>query len=1011
MKQNPKFLNSVAQYLMSRTSDFRHTLLVFPNKRSAMYMRRYLRDFVDGPVFLPRMKTIGAFLSSLCPLSEASRLEQLFTLFDAYCKVYPGHSSFDRFRFWGEMLIDDFDDVDSQLVNPEDVFTNVKRLEEIQIDFLDENQRKVAKEIWGYEPETFEGFKNNQRRKNGDDLVYDGFKRLSEILYPVYSEFHSLLKQRGLTTRGMIARHAAQNIDTLMDNPHTMPRNIVFIGFGVLSRSVHKVFHALHKGGRATFFWDLPDMMQRDLPEEISRYRSPLLKYVEKIVGYFPMPDDFQPPQFTDTPEIYIVGVPSKTLQTKIVGNIVSSLETDKLLDTNRADNSVIVLPDSSILIPLLHALDVKKVNVTMGVPIRHTPFATLLSMIIRLNMSAQIDKEGHTFFLTKNVIPILSHPSLTVLMPRETARLRHKIEKTGRFVTRLDTIIKEAPELSFIFRPIGEENTAKEAWRFIEGLIDGMIALVDKVSTGNDSASPDYENSRLHEYRVLVALRRALDNLVQIIENHSEHLDINNMSHLSFIRLVEKQLNHVLINYSGSPLVGLQIMGSLETRSLDFDNVIMLSMNEKTFPPKNFVRSLIPPAIRAGYGLTTVEERELEYAWIYAGLLSRCNRAFLVYDSASESTGKGSMSRYLFQSRYIYNRPGIKKIDIVPGGKTEPSTSIVIHKTPQVLAELERFKAGGDRNLSVSALERYGMCPLSFYLSRVKRIKEYTEPSETVDDATIGTVVHAVMERIFKEKLKTNQSRMDDSFVVTQQNIVDIFTEELGVAWYRKFEMTYSEMPPAMRLQIDVWSERIMRIFEAERKVRQPYLLEGCEIEPRTIIGSHSFDWEISPELTVRFTFFIDRADRLDDGSLRFVDYKTGRDKLEVKDMDNLFWNIGTESNEAPEPNNAIFQLLTYANAYVDIMKVKDLPYDGNIALEITQVVHPEDSVGAVLKIDGQPIVHHNVEAVADFMPRFRSLVSSIFNPAIPFTQTPHLDHCKYCQFKNICQRNPQTP
>ena len=966
-------------------------------------MRRYIKRAMTGPVIMPRMQTIGAFFGSMTNLVEASSLEQLFTLYDAYCEIYKNHSSFDKFRFWGEIIIEDFDDIDRQLADARDVFTNVKRLEEIQVDFLDENQREVARELWGYEPESFEGFRMNNRRKDGgEDKVFDGFERLTTMLWPLYVKYNELLEKQGLTTRGKIARMAAEKVGDWANDLGVKSENIAFIGFGVLSGAERRVFRTLMNMGRAEFFWDVPEMLTRDLPAGMTGYKSPLLKYINRLVKYFPMPAGYEPCPPTPAPQVRIVSVPSRSMQAKVAGNIINLLGSD--VKTDRADNTVIVLPDSSILIPLLHSLQVPKVNVTMGIPVRNTPFATLLGLIIKLNLTSRVDRDGNIIYLTQNVLQIVSHPTLSVLLPESVKVLKRSLEKENRFVTTYSHIKEICPELAFIFSPIGNENNAEEARSYLTSLIDKMLELIAEVNGSVSDAT--LEQSRLHEHRVLSALKNAVETLLDLLEKHKRYLDLHDMSRLSFFRLIERQLGNEQLNFSGSPLVGIQIMGALETRSIDFDNVIMLSMNEKTFPPKNFVRSMLPSAIRAGYGLSTPEERELEYAWIYANLMSRCRKAYLLYNAASETKGRGGMSRYLYQTLFIYNGASPRKIDIAPNGPTEKPQSIVIPKSDAVMTELNRFRVGGDRNLSISALEKFAECPLKFYLSKVCRIQEAPNTEDAIDDATQGTVVHEVMQRVFEEVIRTNGGVMDSNFEIGEETVRGWLSESFGREWYGMKSMSYNELPVQGQLQVDVWLPKIMQIIECERMRPESYRPEYCELSPQDIIGHNYFEWKLDKDLNIRFIFYIDRVDRLNDGTLRFVDYKTGKDRLNVEDIDNLFWKNSSEPEKPATPNKAIFQLLAYAHAYSDLMRETGKPIEGNISLEIIKVTDPQKSVGRPLKIGETILKGYKDASVEEFKPRFIGLVKRIFDPTEDFIQTDNENNCQYCQFRNICGR-----
>lgn len=1014
MPHSVKFLEQVARYYLKDGSDLRDKVLVFPNKRAMLFMDSYIRKHSRGAIFMPKMLTAGAFFCEISGEHEASRLEQLFTLYDAFCEVSESlnqnASPFDHFRFWGELMLDDFDDVDAQSVDAKSVFTNLKRIQEIRTDFLDEEQRKVAMEIWGFDAgEIFEGFKHSAKEKDKRDLVFNEFLHLSEILYPIYERFHELLSAQGLSSRGMIARKAAAQIEKYLD-VHTR-QNYGFIGFGIISKTERIIFDRLKKSGRGQFFWNIPDMLTRDLPEEMRNYRSPLKKYVEMLVKKYPIPADFEVPLVEAFPEIKIMGVPSNVMQTKIAANILNHFAeqeakdkekgaADTLFDPVKVDNTAVILPSASLLIPLLHSINITPVNVTMGLPLRQTPFATLLSLIIRLNMSGREDFEGEYVYLTQNVVQILSHPSLAILLPEETSALREYLSEQGRYVTRLSDIILKAPGLEFIFRPIDKGGDASQASKFYNDLLDNMLGLVERLNEEKKKKKSGVKAA--HEYQVLSSFREAVNALLDVIGRHPRFESLEQINAISFIRLVEKQLMREQMNFSGSPLTGVQIMGALEARSLDFDNVIMLSLNEKTFPPKNFIKSMLPNALRMTFGMTTPEERELEYAWIYAALMSRCRRAFLLYDSSAEGLARGGMSRYVFQTKYIYNAPKPYEVSIEPGGKVETPETIVVDKTPEVLEILNRYKEGGDLNLSASSIITFGECPLKFYLLKVCNIDEKPSTSEAISPIALGNVVHHAMGKIYNIVREKYGSIMDQSFVITDAEIKKFVTEALNEEWYSGQIDTYEKMPHQAQIQIDLWTRKISEIICLEKK-RGPYKYVESELGP----PEKFFIWEINPDLRIRFRYFIDRVDRVDDKTLRFIDYKTGHDSRTVSSMDNLFW-VPKSPDEPPTPNKAVFQVLTYTHAYEEMCRVKGVPNEDDIVPEIILVTQPAISVGKPVGVNRTQIKTHRAQAVSEFLPRFKELVAKIFDPTVPFSQSPFDTNCRYCQFKDICRRNP---
>jgi len=1004
-----KFLEHVARYYMSATANHRGTTLVFPNKRSSLFMRRYLKRVAAGPAFLPRMVTLGAFMNSLSDFDEASRIEQLFTLYDAYVVVLNEHGKaappFDKFRFWGEMLLDDFDDIDNQMVDADAIFKNVRDLHDISTDYLTDDQRAVAVELWGYDPrERFERFWRNAVRidENGkEDRLYDEFTSLFDILGSVYRLFHAMLGERNLTTRGAIARHAAENIANLIDNGRITGR-LGFIGFDILTKTERAIFTEFRNRKSADFFWDIPVILSRDLPVEAEDSSIPLDRYIKSVVREFPMPVSFRPGQMPSAPTIEIVSVPSNTMQAKVAANILDKLNEQGLVNDLRADNTSIVLPDPSMLIPMLHSLpeSLGAVNITMGLPVRHTPFATLVSAIIKMQTNGRPEGDDYCY-LTENVASILTHPSMALIAPDECATIRTEMDKNRRFITPLSLIERYAPKLSFIFRPVAKEPTADATGKYLTELITGMERAIETNVTKESLSSDKYE------IRLLKAYRTAIDSIINLIKLHSSLTPDLSAGALTFFYLVEKLIRRENLNLSGSPLRGVQIMGALETRSLDFDNVIALSMNEKTFPPRNYMRSMIPAALRGAYGMTTVEEHEMQYGWVFYNMVGRARRVYLLYDTTSETEGRGGKSRYLHQLENVFSANPVKVTTLSPAGRLETGIDITVPKdNDTVRAELARFRQGGDLNLSASALKHYMQCPLMFYLANIKQIAEAKKPVEYIDAATQGSVAHRVLEILFKDHVVALHDSVVSETLVIERNVIErVVAEQLDECLYfGRYNARVEIMPGEARMIYRELVKNIARIIELEKK-RGPYTFLAAEMTPRCAEhDSRTFDWKITDSLTVRFTYSVDRVDRLEDGSLRFVDYKTGSDKLTFESVEGLFHGPGAKTNDA------VFQLLTYAYAYNDFQASLGKPSDTPIHIEIIKVFSPGTSVGVPPSVSRNrqsiPLMCHTDEIVDGFRNRLNGLIKEIFDEKVPFNQADDIENCRYCQFVNVCHR-----
>lgn len=996
-----KFLESVARYYVGRGSDLRHILVICPNKRSSIFMRKYFKRVAQGPLFMPRINTISWLYGQFTELRVADRLEQLFTLYDAYCEVTAGlgqtPKGFDKFRFWGEMMLDDFNDVDRQMADPGKVFANVASLHEIRTDYLTEEQRQVSIELFGYDPVAgYKEFWNHYKpgKNPGDDPVGAGYRTLSEMMLPVFLCFKEMLAGQGLSTQGGVFRDAVTHIvESAEGTGSVVPGRIAFVGFGVLPKAEQMVFDAFRKAGKADFFWNKPLVLTRDMDTEKGKETVPLSRYIDKLIRKFPPPHDFEATPPHPTPYVDIVSVPANTMQAKVAADILSVLVNKGVINAYRADNTAVVLPDPSLLVPMLYSLPEKitSINVTMGMPARQSPFATLLSAILTMQLTGREDKDGY-IYVTQNVAAVIEHASMHLIARNEVTELRMALESAPRYIVPVHYLVEKAPELEFLFRPVDKDSGAAGARRYLTGLVDGLMALIEKNTTAESRARDT------HELQILAAFRQAIELVLDMMVKHRAVTPELDTSALTFFRLVEKQLNTMVLNFSGSPLRGVQIMGVIETRTLDFDNVILLSMNEKMFPPKHYIRSLIPMAIRAAYGLTTVEQREMEFSWLFNNLLSRSKRVYLLYNAAAESKGTGGKSRFLFHATHIFTGLDAHQVLISPVGNATAPAPITIKKTKEVLAELDRFKPGGDLNLSATALKDLMHCRLKFYLKDVKRIPEPVPLTKEIQPSAIGTVVHGVLEKFYDLfVLKANNGIMDSSVDIDAMWLQDELAREFDrICYYGRFKGKYDLLPSEATVYINVLLRKILELLNAERD-RGPYTFVAAEMTACTTEHKDRvFNWQLNPDLAVRFVYSIDRVDRLDNGRLRFIDYKTGSDKLRGGTFDEMFTGGA----------DAIFQVLTYAHAYS--------AFTGNtepINLEITKIYQPTASIGQPLELKAAErgyftVDTHMAPGVANFHSKLEELVESIFNTKDSFDQTQDVEQCQYCPFTTICRR-----
>lgn len=988
------FLERVAEtYLAKEHRRLGEYCFVFPNKRSGTFFRHFLLERREGRGFIfPDIKTISEFVADFSHLVEATRYEQLFLLYNEYKKLSKEISDFDKFLFWGDMLINDFNDVDRYLVDPKSLFTNVRELKEINSTYLTPEQLEIIREFWGEDApqkqiERFWTHIHFEEKNKDKHETQTKFRKLWEILYPLFTSYKKSLTEKGLSTNGMYFRNAVEYLSVSSDISLPYER-YVFVGFNVLSTSEIKIFSILKKLNKADFYWDFNSPAFKIVENRAT-------KFIEANIRRFPSLHDIDEPEIDSFPDISIVGVPSNVGQAKYSGQQLAEWIKDKIIsEPENAVDTAVILPDESLFIPMIHSVpeQIKSLNITMGFPMRYTPVASVLKNIVGLQVRAR-NVKGNLHYFFEDVRNILSQPIIRSVSPSDCDSILKDIKTNRRFTIDAEGLSESYPSLSPIFLPVDRNDTFEGAYRYIRGIIEFLIS-----HTLNNESSPDV---RL-QIHFLTACRAAVENLL----NAEKEFGIE-MRHSTFFHLFERAISSDSVNFVGEPLKGMQIMGVLETRSLDFNNIIMLSMNENKFPRKQYTASFIPDTLRRGFGMATMEFQETIFAYYFYRLISRAKNVTLIYDARTIG-GKGSeMSRYLAQLLYIYNydHKTVHKLAVFPGNFFE-KCEVTVQKSPEIMKKMEVFTTDDPeraRNLSASAINDYIACPLKFYLRYVENIREEDEVNDYMDSSTLGTIVHSVAQRIYetlgsrRSNVKISPDMLRGIALNEQTTIEKYITEEIN---YRYLHLGRGNLTPLTgeslvigRLLVKYL--RDMLIYEANRG--DSFIFVKAEADSAKEFG-HPIRFDINDSLTVNLRRIIDRIDRLEDGSLRFIDYKTGRDPISAKNLADLV------NPESPGYAKAIFQLMLYCNIY----RV-DHNYDGPIQPVIysfSQMAKSKSirpiSIGKTDLTDYRTINE-------EYLSLLKEVIEDMFNPDIPFTQASGDHSCKFCKFKSICGRKPK--
>ncbi len=961
-------------YLKNETDSLMDCCFVFPNKRSGIFFNKYLCDLIGKTALLPEIITISDLVSRFSSGVEASRMEQLFLLYNTYVDLLKERNlnteitDFDQFIFWGDMLLNDFNDVDKYLVDAGQLFSNVKNLKEISSNFLTPEQIEVISMFWdiskgALDVETFWRHANDSKNELSGYFIH-----LWELIEDLYLRFGDRLRDRGLCYSGMSYREAAEQLKSVLAE-QLEGKRYVFVGFNLLSTSEIKIFQRLAERGCADFYWDCNSpAFSSELPNKASRFIG---KYMKMFQSRYPL----QEMENREFPSIRVIGIPSNIGQTKEVSQIIDSLVKEgEIKDAENALDTAIVLPDEELFIPLLHSIpsSIKSVNITMGYPMRHTTVATLIGNIVSMQMRSRTVK-GEMQFFYQDVQNLLSHPLIRLFLPRECEEITSYINDKRRFTLPESFFAERHPALCNVFFTIKDPKDKKEIFSHVRNLI--MWIKDSLVENQGDKIDIGFIDHYLD----------AVDHLEGLTDKYSINLGKKN-----FFNLIERIIGSECVNFVGEPLKGLQVMGVLETRALDFDNVIMLSMNERVFPRKHYANTFIPNALRQGYGMSTMEYQESLYAYHFYRILSRAKKVFLLYDARSTGLRSGEMSRYLYQLKYLYKIADIRFMTVNYDMNIPNNRLISVTKTPEILEKLNRYLTPGSKCFfSASALNKYINCPLSFYLQYVEGLSCDDEITEYMNESTYGTIVHEVAEKLYgalkgehDEALVTGEilEHLKSNGKMIMRQIVRSVNDHYN----NLGKENDTPLTGEAKILSEIMQEFVSMMFEKEKPLA-PFSFVNGEKKMDGI-------WNVTDKIPLNFKLIIDRIDRKEDGTLRFTDYKTGSDKSEAASIESMF-----DRDKTDRPK-AIFQLFLYCCAYAEFTGYSEAiqPYIYLLKKISTDELGP-------IKLDKQPLMDYR-EYKDQFMEQFKKLCQEIFDPNMPFVQATTEKACTYCKFTAMC-------
>lgn len=959
------FLYQVATLFYQQYGAEIHRLaFVFPNRRAGLFFQKYLSEISERPLFSPSILTINDLFMQLSGMHPADKIQMLFRLYELYKQRSGSSESFDEFIYWGEMLLNDFDDIDKYMVDARMLFRNVSDLKSLDDDFnyLSPEQVQAIRSFW------------SSFYPKGDSPNQQHFLELWEILYDLYAGLRTSLAKDGCGYDGMIFREVVEQLEKepMSDFPFDQ---VVFVGLNALSISEERLLLALQKKGVADFYWDYVGPWVTDSDNKASFF-------LERNLRLFPSRMQL-PATGPVQAEIRVMGVPSAIGQAKQVYPILQALADEQQLTDESALRTAIVLPDEHLLVPVLNAIPevIQHINVTMGYPLAGTPVAALMEYILTLQKNIRYVDRVPVFYF-RDVLPILNHQYVMAAAPEEVSQLVKDMTAGNRIYVHAADLNRHEL-LSILFTPV--QNT--------EELSDYLIHVLEALNAclRNNRPNPDDEEMISNSTQTTADIEQefifhyfaTVNRMKEVMREAKIEMRLD-----TYFRLLKRMTDLITIPFEGEPLSGLQVMGVLETRALDFDRLIILSMNEGIFPLKKAANSFIPYNLRRGFGLPTYEHQDSVWAYHFYRLIRRAKQVTLLYDTRTTGLQTGEVSRFVHQLRYHYQYPLIDEL-VVYDVASSAVPPISVQKTAEVEKLLSDFLSGGTRALSASAINTYLDCPLKFYFSVLEQIQEEDEITETVERDVFGSILHKVMEDLyapFKGKLVTA-----DLLKLLRKD-QPLLTGTIA----RAFAELFFKSPVVRPLE----GENFLT-GEMIRKYAEKILEQDARFTPFHYIESEKkvrATITLSDKRVVQLKGFIDRVDSLD-RVLRIVDYKTGSGKLEFESVEGLF------DKEAKDRPKAVMQVFLYAWMYQQLSEYTGMPIQPAIYYLRTLFQRSFNPVVEQKKGRGKADkVNSFQDFVADFEDKLRQCLDEIFNLDIPFTQTETGKACAYCSFRGLC-------
>ena len=952
------FLQAVAQDIYRRYgNNLSRTAVILPSKRAGLWLDRYLYECAGHPLWSPAYVSVDELFCSLSSLEKEAPIRTVCLLHEIFCLLTGSTEPLDDFYHWGELMISDFDDIDKNCVEADRLFVNLADIKnmESRFEYLSPEQRELLARF-------FSGLTDATKQTE----LKRRFIELWQTMGDIYRNLHTSLRAKGLAYEGMLYRDAIEHfVPSMLTYDH-----YIVVGFNVLNRVEQTLFDRLKESGKTLFYWDY-DHYYYDNPlheagifvrENIARYGNVFAE------------DDTLYSNLYHLPEITYISASTDNAQARYLHTWIDTHLTPQEEDT------AIVLCNEDIVPTVLHALPVdklKNVNITMGVKLTQTPVFTLTSAYLNLHTKGFDEAQG--MYLLDSANTLLSHPYIARLYPRAEV-LRHTLQQGKRIYIPTDAEGISDAGLGYLFTHPTDNRKLLATLSTLVGNTRQLFA---------EANEEDYSVQLAKES--LFQIHRIVESFKSLIEEEALQITTKTL-----VRLMQRMMSQVSIPFHGEPAIGLQIMGVLETRNLDFRHLILLSANEGKLPKSAGEVSFIPYNLREAFGMTTLQRKNAVYAYYFYRMIQRAEQVTIVYNNGTDGLNKQEPSRYIMQLQVEF--PGkLHSYNLQAPSHPSSPEAIVIEQTTDTRHRLqEHFRYIPDKKpvyrLSPSTLNDYLDCRLRFYLKHIEEFTPPEEPNADVDVAALGTIFHKSAELAYGRLTQRGNTITKEAIttLLKEEHHIQAFVDE---AFRTEFfhaepgeELHYNGTQLIIRHVICSYLRQLLNMdarhtpftyIQSEKRIRQIYTVESHGTPLDILLGGT-----------------IDRIDSKTDEHgcevTRIIDYKTGGSQKTIKSIDELF------HRDKPR-DGYVFQAFYYAY-------LMSHEYE-RIAPSLLFVRNTSDS-------DFEPSIVIDKHPVADFATyhdQFGQLlhdtIEEIFNSDTPYTATTNKEACKYCKFTSLCK------